>query len=343
MAIADIPSPHPILILVSVLYALHMAALLRPVWTGTPYRVTPLVPLAPTLVWLACLWLLPLADALAQTDVASLAGVAVVPAAIAVADLSWRVRVYTGVACIAVAAVFTLPTPLPASAAAGGVFLTVIAAIHSTMWPVSVIGRLEAAAEVEAQLAVAEERLRMARDLHDTLGRNLAIIALKSELISRTGALEEMEEVQKLARSSQNEIRAVVNAARRPSLLGELEGARSLLRASGIQCTVADVNRVAELPDAIREVLGWAVREAVTNVIRHAAEASTCTICLTSPRPGEVALEVVNNGARPASEQPLASGTGLAGLEQRITPLGGRLEHGPLPRGTYRLFVTLPL
>ncbi|NGO43240.1 sensor histidine kinase [Streptomyces ureilyticus] len=299
--------------------------------------------MSPTLVWLVCLWLSPLAGAFEPTQAAPLAGVAIVPAAVATAELPLRVQVYTAGACVGATAVFTLPHPLPAAAAAGSVHLAIIAAIYSTTWLVSVVSRLEAAADVAALLAVTEERLRMSHDLYDTLGRNLAVIALKSELAARAGTLEEIEEVRVLAQSSQSEIRAVANAARPPSLQDELEGARSLLHASGIQCTVADEHRLPALSDDARDVLGRSVQEAATNVIRHAAEATACTITLTAPSPGTISLEVVNNGVRPVSGQQMEGGTGLVGLEQRITPLGGQLEHGPLSRGTYRLRVTLPL
>ncbi|MCL7380672.1 sensor histidine kinase [Streptomyces sp. 35G-GA-8] len=343
LVIVELPSPHPVLVLVSLLYVIHLGALLRSVWTGRPAGVSPLVLVAPTLVWLACLWVLPLAGLFEKAHIAPLAGVAVVPAAVAVADLALRVRLRTGIACVAVAAVFTLPDPAPAALAAAVVFGTVIIAIHSTLWPVSVMARLEAAAEVTALLAVAEERLRMSRDLHDTLGRNLAIIALKSELATRTGRVEELAEVEALARKAQSEIRAVVNAARTPSLNDELDGARSLLHASGVQCTVTDNNRGLTLPDDVREVLGWAVREAATNVMRHAPRATACTFTLTPSHAGEVTLHVVNDGVHSISERSAKQGTGLVGLEQRITPLGGRLEHGLLTRGVYQLLITLPL
>lgn len=340
---AELPSPHPVLFLLSLLYAIHLGVLLRSVWTGRPPALPLPVLVSPTAAWLACLWLLPLAGLFDGEHIAPLAGVAVVPAAVAVAELPLRTKLLAGSACTAVAALFALPEPLPAALAAAGVFAVVILTFHSTMWPVSVMARLDAASEVSALLAVAEERLRMARDLHDTLGRNLAIIALKSELVARTGRLDEMEEVQMLARTSQNEIRAVVNAARTPSLNDELDGARSLLHASGIRCTVADDNHGLPLPGPVREVLGWAVREAATNVIRHATEATACAITLTPPHAGEVTLQVVNDGVRTAPDLPVESGTGLVGLAQRVAPLGGRLEHGPQSRGTYRLLVTLPL
>ncbi|MCX4670623.1 histidine kinase [Streptomyces sp. NBC_01381] len=340
------PDPHPVLGLVSVLYALHLGALLRPVWTGCPYPVPPLALLAPAAVWLACLWLLPYTGAFARAEVVPLSGMAVVPAAVAVAELPLRVQLLTGSTCLVVAAAVSPHAPVPSALVAGGVLLTVIFAVRNAMRPVSVISRLETAAGVAPLLAVAEERLRMSRDLHDTLGRHLAIIAIKSELIARTGKLEEMEEVQVLARMSQSELRAVVNAVRTAPLDDELESACSLLRASGIRCEVTDEDCGLSLPGEVREVLGWAVREAATNVIRHAPDATACTITLAVSGAGgarECVLRVVNDGVRDMPGRRPELGTGMDGLKQRVAPLGGRLEHGPQLRGTYRLLVTVPL
>ncbi|MFI8304008.1 sensor histidine kinase [Streptomyces sp. NPDC085927] len=319
--------------------------LLRPVWTGRPYPVPPLALLAPASVWPACLWLLPYTGAFSRMEVVPLSGMAVVPAAIAVAELPLRVRLATGVTCVAVAAAVSPHAPLPSALAAGGVLLTIVLAVRTAMRPVSLISRLETAADEAALRAVTEERLRVSRDLHDTLGRHLAIIAIKSELVARTGKLEEMEEVQVLARASQSELRAVVNAVRTASLDDELESARSLLRVSGIRCDVTGESCGLRLPREVREVLGWAVREAATNVLRHASDATTCTIALAlSGADGarECVLRVVNDGARGVPGRHLEVGTGLEGLKQRVAPLGGRLEHGPRPHGTYRLLVTVP-
>ncbi|MGW6022901.1 sensor histidine kinase [Streptomyces sp. NPDC055099] len=343
--IAELPEPHPVLGLVSVLYALHLGALLRPVCTGCPYAFPPLALLAPTFVWPACLWLLPYTGALARAEVVPFSAMAVVPAAVVAAELSPRVQLATGATCLVLSAAAS-PDPDASALIAGGVCLSVILAVRSLMRPVSVISRLEAAADVAALHAVAEERLRMSHDLHDTLGRHLAVIALKSELVARTGKLQEMEEVQVLARTSQSELRAVVNAVRTASLDDELEGARSLLQAFGIRCDVIDEGCGPNLPREVRDVLGWAVREAATNVIWHASEATACTFTLGLSGAGEereCVLRVVNDGVRDTRERGTALGTGMSGLKRRVAPLGGSVEHGPQPHGAYRLLVTVPL
>ncbi|MEV6754246.1 histidine kinase [Streptomyces sp. NPDC051214] len=343
--IAELPEPHPVLGLVSLLYALHLGALLRPVCTGRRYAFPPLALLAPTFVWPVCLWLLPHTGAFARAEVVPLSAMAVVPAAVVAAELSPRVQLATGFTCLGLSAAVS-PDPLTSALVAGGICLTVIIAVRSLMRPVSVISRLEVAADVAARRAVAEERLRMSHDLHDTLGRHLALIALKSELVARTGKLQEMEEVQVLARTSQSELRAVVNAVRTASLDDELEGARSLLQAFGIRCDVIDEGCGPSLPREVREVLGWAVREAATNVIWHASEATACTFTLTVSGVGQeraCELRVVNDGVRDARERGTPVGTGMSGLKRRLDPLGGSLEHGPRPQGAYRLLVTVPL
>lgn len=345
VVLAEMPEPHPVLGLVSVLYALHLGVLLRPVCTGCSYAFPPSALLAPTFVWPACLWLLPYTGAFARAEVVALSGVAVVPAAVAAAELSPRVQLATGSTCLVLSAAVS-PNPATSALIAGAICLTVIIAVRSLMRPVSVISRLEMAADMAALHAVAEERLRMSHDLHDTLGRHLAIIALKSELVARTGKLQEMEEVQVLAKASQSELRAVVNAVRTASLDEELEGARSLLQAFGIRCDVIDEGCGPSLPREVREVLGWAVREAATNVVWHASEATVCTFTLALSgveEERECVLRVVNDGVRDMRGRATALGTGINGLKRRVAPLGGSLEHGPRPHGTYRLLVTVPL
>lgn len=132
-------------------------------------------------------------------------------------------------------------------------------------WTLSVLWEAERAREVEARLAVAEERLRFGRDLHDVLGRNLAVIALKSELavqLARRGrpdALEQMIEVQRIAQESQREVRAVVRGYREADLGVELAGAQGVLTAAGIACEVSGES--GGLPAEVQSALGWVVRE----------------------------------------------------------------------------------
>ncbi|MET9760088.1 histidine kinase [Streptomyces sp. NPDC006372] len=235
----------------------------------------------------------------------------------------------------------SLHNALLTAAAVAAMWLLIGLALRSSVWYLSVMWQLDAAREAQAQLAVAEERLRFARDLHDVMGRNLAVIALKSELATRLNeandprAGAEMAEVQRLARESQNEIRDVVRGYRTTNLTSELAGARSVLQAAGIASTVEN-----DLPSGLsheaQSVLGWAIREGVTNILRH-SDARNCTIRIAGNDGTE--LLIINDRAHSPGSQ---AGTGLSGLAQRLAPLDGTLEHGPRPDNTYRLMIRLP-
>ncbi|MFJ4439833.1 sensor histidine kinase [Streptomyces sp. NPDC088923] len=205
--------------------------------------------------------------------------------------------------------------------------------------------KVERAKETESRLAVAEERLRFGRDLHDVLGRNLATIALKSELAvqlarrERTGdAVAQMAEVQEIAQRSQREVREVVRGYRGIDLGAELLGARSVLEAAGIDCATA-AGDIDPLAPPVQAALAWVVREAATNVLRH-GDARHCSITLATSRTG-TSLTVENDGA-PESPSPTRGGSGLAGLRERLAPVGGALEAGPTAPGRFRLTAHVP-
>ncbi|MEU6080045.1 histidine kinase [Streptomyces sp. NPDC047108] len=166
-------------------------------------------------------------------------------------------------------------------------------------WILRTVWELDAARELQGRLAVAEERLRFGRDLHDVMGRNLSVIALKSELavqLARRGrpeAVEQMTEVQRIAQESQREVRDVVRGYREADLAVELAGARSVLHAAGVVCRV-EGDGGAGLPADVQSALGWVVREAATNVLRH-GDAHSCTIRLQGPGGGERVVLVVEN------------------------------------------------
>ncbi|MHC0432927.1 sensor histidine kinase [Streptomyces sp. O3] len=217
--------------------------------------------------------------------------------------------------------------------------------MRSSLWFLAVLWQLNAAREAQARLVVAEERLRFARDLHDVIGRNLAVIALKSELAERLTqapkARAELAEVQSLTRDLHKEIREVVKGYRTTDLSTELQGARSVLEAAGIACHVRQDGDPPEPPlsQEVQTALGWAVREGVTNVLRH-SHASSCTIRLARAAGGATRLTITNDGAE---QQPSkGAGSGLAGLAERLVPLGGSLQHGATDRNGYRLSVHLP-
>ncbi|MEV8399684.1 sensor histidine kinase [Streptomyces niveus] len=239
-----------------------------------------------------------------------------------------------------------------------------------SVWLVRSVWELDSARELQARLAVAEERLRFGRDMHDVMGRNLAVIALKSELaeqLARRGgteqAAEQMAEVQRIAQESQREVRAVVRGYREVDLHTELEGARGVLKAAGIKFRLdltgagagAGVETGSEdaavgLAPEVQSALGWVVREAATNVLRH-GDARQCTVRLTV-REGQDAVLVVENDGLPeqgalaragAAGTPRTAGAGLAGLRERLDTLGGTLDAGPVAGGHFRLTARVPL
>ncbi|GAA2392112.1 sensor histidine kinase [Streptomyces coeruleofuscus] len=216
-----------------------------------------------------------------------------------------------------------------------------------SVWLLNIVYELDEARETRSRLAVAEERLRFGRDLHDVMGRNLAVIALKSELAvqlaqrDRPEAVAQMVEVQRLAQESQREVREVVRGYREADLASELAGAQGVLTAAGIDCTMSGAP-AAGLPVAVQSALGWVVREAATNVLRH-GDARRCAVRLRISE-GRVVLSVENDGVTEAGGGSSgSSGSGLAGLRERLAEIDGTLEAGPGGKGLFRLTAEIPL
>jgi len=131
-------------------------------------------------------------------------------------------------------------------------------------------------------------------------------------------------------------VRETVTGYRQPTLATELAGARAALAVAGIEVNVE--RGVGALDRDTEAVLGWAIREGATNVIRH-GRSKRCSIQM-SRSGGEVRVDISNDGERVV---PAAPGNGLVGLEERMHEIGGRVEAAPLPHGGFRLRVTVPL
>jgi two-component system, NarL family, sensor histidine kinase DesK len=193
-----------------------------------------------------------------------------------------------------------------------------------------------AAARAEVgRLAAENERMRIARDLHDILGHSLTTITVKAGLARRLGAtdptraVDQITEVEELSRQALADVRAAVSSYRDVTLVGELARGRELLRASGI---AAELPTATDVVDPARsELLGWAVREGLTNVVRH-AHASTCTVRL-SPHGVEITDDGVGTSA--------SAGNGLQGLRERVAAAGGSIDAGPMQPSGWRLQVSL--
>ncbi|ROO62115.1 two-component system sensor histidine kinase DesK [Micromonospora sp. Llam0] len=189
---------------------------------------------------------------------------------------------------------------------------------------------LQARAEL-TQLAVARERLRIARDLHDILGQRLSAVTLKADLAARMvdsapdRAVTEMAEVAEVARDALAEVRAAVSGYRKVSLAVEAQSAEALLQASGVVVSVRGT--LDDLPEPIEECAAWLIREAATNIVRH-ARARRCAIAVTR-REGRFILEVHDDGVGAGLTGAPPSGTGLTGLAERVELVGGDLCVGP--------------
>ena len=187
--------------------------------------------------------------------------------------------------------------------------------VHLSLWMLEVVRRLERTRDTEAALAVAEERLRFSRDVHDVLGRHLSTIAVRAELAAAlagrgdAGAADMMLEVRATAHDALREARELARGYRVSNLDQELDGASSLLAAAGIDTRV----EVDELPLRWHEPAAWVVREAVTNVLRHSA-ASTVEI---GWRDG--VLSVSNDGALGRTT---GNGVGILGLTEHLALMG---------------------
>lgn len=217
--------------------------------------------------------------------------------------------------------------------------------VLSSLWWWEVVVKLDQHRRTAGDLAVAQERLRFAADLHDIQGHHLQVIALKSELAERLldidveAARANIHETRLIAKQALEETRLLVSGYREIALDDEIENAREVLSASGAECSL-ELDPAALLVGAdaagtsasvgaasgaeLRHALAMAVREATTNILRHSA-ATQAAIRLRLDGPVCV-LEVTNNGLVAGAAPSRVLGSGLAGLRERVTALGGELE-----------------
>ncbi|MFC1412763.1 sensor histidine kinase [Streptacidiphilus sp. N1-12] len=229
--------------------------------------------------------------------------------------------------------------PIAISAFLGGAAMTGLQRMVRTM------EELREARQAVAALAASDERLRMARDLHDLLGHSLSLITLKTELTSRFLDQERYEEaraqvkdIEKVSRQSLVDVREAIGGYRRPKLAVEVAAARTALQAADIEAdtdpSIADPHPGLG-PDQ-EGALGWALREAVTNVVRH-SNAEHCTVRLAEYMEPDgsrsLRLEVADDGVGAKRAGHVRHGNGLTGLAERLTLADGRLDAGPGERG----------
>lgn len=197
-----------------------------------------------------------------------------------------------------------------------------------------------------AQLAANEERLRLARDLHDLLGHSLSLITLKSELAGRMlpghpdKAAQQVADIEQVSRQALVDVREAVTGYRRPRLTAELAGTQVALTAAGVTAEVPAEPDLTGVPEEAESALAWALREAVTNVVRHSgADRCTVEVLHRQTLDGPVLeLAVEDNGSGGSGSGP---GNGLTGLTERLEKAGGTLEAGRVKHG-FRLVARVP-
>ncbi|MDX8046404.1 sensor histidine kinase [Gracilibacillus sp. S3-1-1] len=189
-------------------------------------------------------------------------------------------------------------------------------------------GQLEDANKKIAQLAIIEERHRIARDLHDTLGQKLSLIGLKSELSAKlmekntVAARKELQDIQDTARHALKEVREMVSNMRNAKLLEEFDRAKELLNAAGIEQKMMVEADCEHLPLFLENVLSMCLKEAVTNVAKH-SHASSCSVYLTETKQA-IQLVVVDNGIGHVTSKDM--GNGLKGMKERLEFVNGTLD-----------------
>jgi len=281
-------------------------------------------------------------------------------ALVAVMSIAARESALAALVFVTVSAVFLLPArQAPAAIALLAVASEGLARVIPGWQPINGIGlqcglagmaiygyvqlmarntELQRARQELADLAVAGERERMARDVHDILGHSLTVITVKAELAGKllaagaTGrAAAEIADVESLGRAALADVRATVSGLRQVGLASELASARSALRAAGIQASLPSA--AAEVPERLRELFAWAVREGTTNVIRHSG-ADSCEITLTSRT-----VRIRDDGRGPDTGGGASAGHGLVGLRERAGAIGAQVAVGRAPGGGFDLAV----
>jgi two-component system sensor histidine kinase DesK len=240
-----------------------------------------------------------------------------------------------------------LVTPHESSRVWSEVFVVALATLASTAFTslLETVSELRRTRAELARVAVTEERERFSRDLHDLLGHTLSVMVVKAQAVRRLAqidpdaAAQHAADIERIGRTALLDVRQAVDAMRAPSLPEELVGARDALESAGISATI---EASTDLPEDAGSVLAWALREAVTNVLRHSG-ASACTIAITEVV-GRVQLVVSDDGVGTATRPPegsIARAGGLEGLRDRLRAVDGSVESGSTDAG-FRLVASVP-
>ncbi len=222
----------------------------------------------------------------------------------------------------------SIPVILLASPAMAFYVVLMFTTTHSSMWYLAIVDELEEAQQIRAELAVVDERLRFSRDLHDVVGRWLAVISLTAETASELAtrgderAIAQTRRIQELADEARRDVHSLVAGYRQVDVQRELDGAAGLLRSVGAEVSISVRGTYGD-DDA--ELFTAAIQEATTNILRHAA-----------PTRVDIAVDhrcliVTNDGVleegTPEAMQSIDGGHGLIGLAERARAAGGSLVH----------------
>ena len=189
-------------------------------------------------------------------------------------------------------------------------------------------GELEIAHQRIAELAIINERHRIARDLHDTLGQKLSMVGLKSELASKlidkdpAKAKEELVDIQNTSRHALKEVREMISNMKHVSLKDELQLVENILNMSGINSEINMNVDVEDTPVLIENILSMCLRESVNNVVKH-SKASNCYIDLTETK-GDILLKVSDDGK--TDDMTFIYGNGLDGMKERLSFINGEFQ-----------------
>jgi two-component system sensor histidine kinase DesK len=190
--------------------------------------------------------------------------------------------------------------------------------------------QLEDANKKISELMVIEERQRIARDLHDTLGQKLSLIGLKSDLAGRLISLDkasaksEIDDIHQTARTALKEVRELVSNMKSIKLKDEIIHVRQILKAAQINFKVDGNTDIRNTPLLVENVLSLCMKEAVTNVVKH-SQATNCHISIKQS-PGELEIQVQDNGIGLAVNKASTQGYGLAGIRERLEFVNGSME-----------------
>ncbi len=233
-------------------------------------------------------------------------------------------------------------SPAPSIVTVLGCALAVWAMCQVLVWIHRLWWAAQDGREAQADLAVAEERLRVDRELHDVLGRHLAVIALKAELAAGLAARDpdraaaESEGIRDLANGTLREARRAIHGGTATDLPTQLQSADLVLGSAGMRTTIdADPETLALIPNSLAALLATAIREAVTNILRH-SEARSASI-LISATTSVVTLRVVNDGVCRSLQPSATGGTGIAALCARCHAAGATLVVGPIGEDCFEL------